>query len=496
MTFLRIFSTTSALALIASPALALTADQVWNDWKDMLDSYGAEISTASEDQSGGTLTVSGLTASFSVQDGSMAMNLGDIAFAEQGDGSVVITMAETMPFTMDVKGPDGKEGRVGFTLSQPGAKLVASGDPDNMRYDFDYPSFGMSDFTIEGDDVPQDLPVTFDMTGAGIAGFITIAGGDTRSFVTESTIASLSANMDIDDPTQGKGGFRMSLTDLTQSAHGTFADIEMNMSAAELIQSGLSQVGSGTYGPSTYEFSFDGPDGAFQIAMAAENGTLDFSFDENGINYGGVTKGLTATVSSNAMPLPPMTFRMAETEGRLRMPLVPSEDAQDFGLVVTMIGLEIDDMLWGMIDPAGMLMHDPATLVIDLGGTAVINQDFTNPDYAESMPSSPPGTVESLDINAIQLKIAGAELTGDGDFTFNNAMGMPMPSGTMNLMLTGGNALLDTLVNMGMVPEDQAMGARMMLGMFARPGEGADTLVSTIQVNEDGSVLANGQRIK
>ena len=73
---------------------------------------------------------------------------------------------------------------------------------------------------------------------------------------------------------------------------------------------------------------------------------------------------------------------------------------------------------------------------------------------------------------------------------------MPLPSGTLNLMLTGGNALLDTLVNMGLVPEDQAMGARMMLGMFARPGDGPDTLVSTIQVNEDGSVLANGQRIK
>jgi hypothetical protein len=40
------------------------------------------------------------------------------------------------------------------------------------------------------------------------------------------------------------------------------------------------------------------------------------------------------------------------------------------------------------------------------------------------------------------------------------------------------------------------MGARMMMGLFAQPGEGEDTLISTIEMKEDGSVLANGQRIK
>ncbi|MGI9393360.1 MAG: DUF2125 domain-containing protein, partial [Boseongicola sp.] len=69
-------------------------------------------------------------------------------------------------------------------------------------------------------------------------------------------------------------------------------------------------------------------------------------------------------------------------------------------------------------------------------------------------------------------------------------------AGVANLMLVGGNGLLDKLVGMGLLPDEQAMGARMMMGLFARPGDGPDTLVSTIEVNEDGSVLANGQRIK
>jgi hypothetical protein len=50
---------------------------------------------------------------------------------------------------------------------------------------------------------------------------------------------------------------------------------------------------------------------------------------------------------------------------------------------------------------------------------------------------------------------------------------------------------------MGLLPEDQAMGARMMMGMFARPGDGEDTLVSKIEVDgASGSISANGQRLK
>ena len=73
---------------------------------------------------------------------------------------------------------------------------------------------------------------------------------------------------------------------------------------------------------------------------------------------------------------------------------------------------------------------------------------------------------------------------------------MPRPKGGVDLTLVGGNGLLDKLVGMGLLPEEQAMGARMMMGLFAVPGEGEDTLNSRIEVNDEGHVLANGQRIR
>ena len=499
MTFKRVFTTTSAIALLSGPALAdVTAQDVWTDWQDLLARYGAEITTSSQTQSGGTLTVSGLSAAFSIEEGDMTLNIGDISFAEQGDGTVLVTMPDTMPFDMNFTDPDGKTGKVGFTMSQPGGALVASGDPDNMRYDFDYPTMSISDFTIEGDDVPEDLPLAIDMVASGVTGFMALQAGDVRSYESESTVASIAMNMSFEDPAEGSGSFRLSMSDLTQAVRGAFPDIEMDMSAAALAMAGLSQTGTGTYGPSTFEFAADGPDGAMEMAAAAEGGTIDVNFGMDGLNYGGVTNGITMTVGGSAIPFPmPLTFAMEKSEGRIIMPMVPNPDtAQEFGLVMTLEGLEIDNILWNMFDPAEQLPRDPATLVVDLGGSVILTEDFTSPEYAESMEAAPPGTIESLDINAIEIKLAGAELTGDGDFAFDNSMGMPVPSGTANLMLTGGNTLLDTLVGMGLIPEDQAMGARMMLGLFARPGDGPDTLVSTIEVNEDGSILANGQRIK
>ena len=69
---------------------------------------------------------------------------------------------------------------------------------------------------------------------------------------------------------------------------------------------------------------------------------------------------------------------------------------------------------------------------------------------------------------------------------------MPPFAGKLSLTLTGVTGLLDKLSSTGIVPPEQAMGAQMMLGMLARPGEGADVLVSEIEMREDGSVLANG----
>jgi hypothetical protein len=116
------------------------------------------------------------------------------------------------------------------------------------------------------------------------------------------------------------------------------------------------------------------------------------------------------------------------------------------------------------------------------------------------MQESFPGELNALDLTQLQLKLAGAQVDGKGALTFDNTdlttfQGVPAPTGQIDVTLTGINALLDTLVAMGLIPEDQVMGARMMLAMFAKPGETPDTLVSTIEFKDKG-LYANGQRLQ
>jgi hypothetical protein len=107
----------------------------------------------------------------------------------------------------------------------------------------------------------------------------------------------------------------------------------------------------------------------------------------------------------------------------------------------------------------------------------------------------PPFEVSEATINSLLLKAVGVELAGSGKVTFDNTAGAMKPIGAIDLSLTGANALMDKLVKMGFVPQDQIMGAKMMLGLFAVP-TGDDALASKIEFKDDGGIYANGQRLQ
>lgn len=497
--FRKLTSTTALLAVFASPAFAdLTAEQVLDDQLRQMQYYGLEARVDGQSRSGDTLTVDSLVATIAVPDGSMEITVGGAMFRELGDGTVEITYPDEIPFAISGTSAEGEPFDLEASIRQTNTRTVASGIPEELRYDFASDSFVVTDLRImtPGDAEMPDMDV--DITLTGLTGFMEFVGGGTvRDYVADFSFAGMTGSAAGTPPEGEEGSFEVKFdaTDLKVTYDGKVAPQEPMSTPGEAILAGNVTRGTGTHGPITYSIIGDGPQGNFEVATAAASGDLEFSMDENGLDYGGTSRDVTLTMGGSVMPLPPLTFRMAESGGRLLMPLIPSEDSQDFALVMNFDGLEIDQMLWNMIDPVGQIPRDPATLVVDLGGEVVMTEDVFDPEVAETM-TAPPGQINAVDINSIVLRLAGAELTGDGAFTFNNETGMPVPAGTLNMMLKGGNGLLDTLVGMGLVPEEQAMMARMFTGMFARPGTGPDTLVSTIEVQEDGAVLANGQRVR
>ena len=182
-------------------------------------------------------------------------------------------------------------------------------------------------------------------------------------------------------------------------------------------------------------------------------------------------------------------------------PVLKSEDEQDFAFGLQLVNFTMSDMIWGIFDPTGQLPRDPATVELETSGKALLLVDYLDPAAAAEMTDGTPGELRAVTVSKLLVNAAGAILQGSGAVTLDNTdkvtlPGMPKPVGAVDLSLSGGNGLLDKLIAMGLFPQEQAMGVRMMMGLFAVPGDAPDTLNSKIEFTQDGQILANGQRIK
>jgi len=170
--------------------------------------------------------------------------------------------------------------------------------------------------------------------------------------------------------------------------------------------------------------------------------------------------------------------------------VIATEAAGDYSFLLKLTDFSLNEEAWAMFDPQAALPRDAAQIAIDISGKTKIDLPGLITAEESGMPPPVPAP-ESLNITELGLKVAGAALAGTGAFTFDNSMGMPL--GEANVSITGANALIDGLIKTGLLSEDDAMGARMMMGMFFVPGANADELTSKIEAKEGMQILVNGQ---
>ncbi len=498
--FASAIAITAISAVIPATAFAdLSAEEVWTSWESYMESFGYEVVAESQSTDGGTLTLEGLSMTLPVPDEvSARMTLDWLKFTELGDGRVEITLAPDAPFSMSGTNPDGGSIDMTAVMRQTGLSLIASGNPGDITYDYsaDTMAVGFDKFIIDGDAMEPVL----DMQMAGLDGTVTMRQGDMWFLSGSSAIGSLNMDMAFEDPESGQNvKMNMSATDAKTTSEAIMP-MEMDLEdPAWMINSGFLSSGNMTLGSASFSMEMDGED-AFSLNSQSGASTLDFKMGDGGLAYAGSSKDQVMTFASPALPLPPLTVSLGESAFDFAMPMAATEEPADFRMVLRMLELGVDEMLWQMIDPASMLPHDPADLVFDFSGTAIMPDGMMDPDAAMDDMAEP--ELHSLNVNEIKLAIAGAEIRGNGAFTFDNSDmetfdGFPAPEGSVGFDLFGINGLLDTLTAMGLLPEDQAMGARMLMGLFARPGGGGeDHLTSEIEVKSDGSVFANGQQLR
>lgn len=498
------FAATLTAALLSSTAVHadLTAQQVWDTWKSMGTATGQTFATQSEEMSGDTLTVTGLTISQDIPDGgSFTGQVAEMKFREMGDGRVEVTMAPDYTITIGAINSDGQPTEVGLAISQTGMAMIASGEPGNTTYDYTAESVAISTTSVT--EAGTAIPFTFVLNGNAVTGTYTLkqATPEVLDLTTAATFGDAAFTLTFSDPdTQTEGSFQGAVAGLTTSTSGAFGEGVMLDELIDALRAGFRTDFGLTYGPTTFAFSVIDPTGPTTGSGKNDGGSMGFTIDSAKMAYKGGAKGVELTLASPQIPFPEARIAYGESVFDINVPIGAAPEPQDVTFITKLIDLTVSDEIWSMIDPGATISRDPATLIIDTKARARLDVDLMDEEAVAGSPTGLPGELQSFDITALQLKFGGADFTGNGALTFDNSDlmsfgGIPAPSGAINLMLVGGNTLLDNLIALGLVPEEEAMGARMMMGMFARPGDGPDTLVSTIEF-KDGGIFANGMQLQ
>lgn len=479
----------------------VTGPEVWESWQATAAEMGQVMTPGEVIESGDTLTLRDVAITMDMPEANVAGTIGEVVFTDRPGGTVEVTFSDSYDMTVDVETEDGESAKLAMTINQPGLTMIASGGDGTYAYDIEAPEISV----VVGEMIVDGEPMVFDVTvtATGTTGRYEVTEGETSVLATEISATSVAMDLNAVDPDSDENvTFELELSNVqgtSEGAMGLFADPE---AITEMLLGGNAMAAAVTHGGGTLAMAATGSD-AFTFDGTSQGGKFDLAMDAEGLLYALSNSGVTMRVTGAEIPFPEVTAEAGELGFGLQMPVVASDTPQDLGFSLTLAEITVSDMIWGMFDPAGQLPRDPITFLIDLTGSGNWMVNILDPEVQESggMGAEMPGEIHALDVSELKLAGVGAELTGSGAFTFNNDDletfdGIPAPDGKLDLQLVGANTLIDSLISMGLLPEDQAMGARMMLGLFARPGDGPDTLVSTIEVKPDGSILANGQRLQ
>jgi len=497
-------ATALAATLVAGQAARaeVTAQQVWDDWNDSLAMYGEGAVTIGSEESGdGAVTVTDIAFTMTGEDGTVITGtLPSLVLTENGDGTVDVAMSEDYPITISSPG-DASTGQeptdVALAIRQSGMTMTVSGDPGAMTYDLAAARYALElDAVTEGGvEMPAEAMLAFN----DVSGSYTTTTADMRTIEYDLGAASLDLLVDATNPDDGS----------TVSLSGKVADLATQASMAmpldavadpEMMMNGLALDGGYSYGGADYIFEVADATGPTSGTLSTGAGELAFSVSSDSVTYDSSVTGVAVEVASAMMPFP-ISATVAEYGISLLVPMSATDAPTDWAFGLNLTDLAVNEEIWAMLDPGAMLPHDPATAIIDLTGTATLFYDFMDPAQMEAMEAAAvPGEINSVSLNDLNLSIGGAQVTGTGAFTLDNTdmttfAGIPRPEGAVDLQVDGLNGLIDTLVSMGLLPQEQVMGARMMLGLLFVPA-GDDQLTSRIEVTADGQLLANGQRLQ
>ncbi|MBV0891963.1 DUF2125 domain-containing protein [Paracoccus sp. Z118] len=549
--YFRMTSSTLALLALTAPAFAdVTPSEVWQNWVDYYKATGYSVAEGSREEAGDTLTLGDVVFSMDMPDGDFAFTIPQVVMQATGDGRVRTGLADQSTGTLRTVDEEGRDVNIAFTVQLPGAEVVSSGTPEDMTDEGSIPTLTVTVDEVRTQDQTFADPVR--ITSADMTYSQRMAKGDLMR--AEFDVASGQTDMVLDVSGKDEEGRdftasgALSMASLQSAGSGSFpVDASMDEDMAAALRAGMDMTADFQAGPMTASFDMNGvgEDGApVTASMKAEVAgmTSQMGMSGSGVNFQLDSDAADVELTSADMPFP-VTYSTEGTSMGLQMPVTQSDEPQPFKVTYSLNGLALGDAIWDLFDQGRVLPRDPANFELDVTGLVRVVQDVFDPafieanaaaaeaeadaedaadtdttaaapeagtadqpsgntadtpetDTAAAEPESPYEPVE-VTINRFAIDAAGASVSATGDLRVPEDSGMDAPVGTISARYEGLNGLIDSLMQLGLVPQDQATAARMMLAMFASPApDGGDVLTTELEFREGGSIFANGQQVK
>ena len=457
------------------------------------------------------LTVKGASGAYTSD---MTLKMTDVAgkyLSEAGESGQNLSGAFSsamLDLTASSKGGP-KDVQVNLSLNNLESKIELTGLPADAKIDtqsalqagltFDGSlSYGIGALDISGTDGGKPLKLAGTLGGGSVT-----LGFDAGKFHAEALNKALALNVaGTDQATGGDFTFAGQMADFASTLDIKGQGWMKGDDFPAALKSGLIMAATGALGSTSVDFAGGAPDKPVKFKGTLAKLQSDFALSAAQIGSNLDAKAMSVTLASPDLPVPELTMDLGELAFALVLPATKSDRPAPFSYLTRIVDLKLPDALWALFDPAASLPHGPASLIVDTKGTATLTRDLMDDAAAlqSGLGDQPPGVLNSLDIPQVFLSALGAEVTAKGAFTFdNNDMttypGVPMPTGKLEIKATGINALVDQLVTMGVLPQDQAVSARMMLSMFANTSATADEITSVMEF-KDKHFFANGQQLQ
>lgn len=475
----------------AAPARAdVTAEQVWQGVVDYYAALGQAVTVDGRDMAGDTLVVTGARIGGTDRDATFDLRVPEIRLRETGDGRVEVTAAERITGSVAIRKDAAGAARTRFELMQTGATVMVSGSPDDLVFDYAIPALTAA--TADPAAAATPLPLAFSVTMKNGAGKARMSGTAMRILDGDATVGTVGFDVTATPPEDGAAPVRLTgtLNDASVlSGVQMPADVDLADMAAALA-AGYRQKSRLRFASGNVAADVGQAGDRTNVQAGLADGEISLYTSRDGLAYALRTGASRAVVQSPALPVPAEMAVGAAAAG-ISAPVTPGAAAQPFSTEFRVSALTLSDGIWAMFDPTAALPRDPMSVALDLSGTIRLAHALFDQDMAGGV-GTIPAEVENLSLNAFEASALGAGIAASGTARMVKGGAQPIPVGSAQIEVNGLGGLLDRLVTMGLVPQDQAMGLRMMMAMFTVPGAD-DSATSRIESDAEGNVRVNGQ---